>query len=204
LSSDTYDIIIKVGLISLGAFFVLTMLGLILWNKFEYMPHKKERALKAVTVCCGIMIALGIGSLVLLQSYYNNSRYAGLKQYYGDRLSQQSIAQVQYDYNSTVERARVALYDIDDEKFFYTNADKPEDVRYVVLVEFEKTSVGKYSDGAHAYRYDCSFKVADVENWKIIITGSISGKEPPEVKSNGGDRVGPKPEAEEIIDEFMK
>lgn len=75
-------------------------------------------------------------------------------------------------------------------------AVKPEEVSTIVLLDYDKSVAGRYTDGAAGYRYTAKVTVIDKTSGTIVGRTSFKGGEPPSTKKGSGDEYGPKPSNE--------
>ncbi|MHC1692436.1 MAG: DUF5050 domain-containing protein [Sphaerochaetaceae bacterium] len=66
----------------------------------------------------------------------------------------------------------------------------PDDVAALAVITYRTTRIGMYSDGGAADRIDTYLTLFAVDNSKPIVTFTIEGKPPTEIKHGAGDRIG--------------
>ncbi len=74
-------------------------------------------------------------------------------------------------------------------------AGDTEDVRFLVCLDVHKTLVGRYENGAHAYRYSFEAWLGDLRANSYVETRTIRGSPPPQ-SIRSGTGTGSKPRAE--------
>ncbi len=82
----------------------------------------------------------------------------------------------------------------------HLQANTPDEVGTIVLLEWGKIEVGHYgnNESDKAYRQTCIVSVYDKADKKLIGTTVVTGGKPPERKKRSASGVGPKP-TEEIV-----
>ncbi len=78
-------------------------------------------------------------------------------------------------------------------------APNPEEVGTIIWLSWSKVYVGRYTDGANGYRWDCDITIIDKAVAKVVGYHHFTGSDPPDTKNSSGNREGSKP-SDKVVD----
>jgi hypothetical protein len=81
-------------------------------------------------------------------------------------------------------------------------AEKPEDVKTVVWLEYDEDKIDEFDDGAAAYVWTVKVSVIDKERGRMVGQQDFRGGDPPMTKTYSGAAYGPRPN-KEVVDYLM-
>lgn len=167
----------------------------------DRLKKKRERIFFMV-----MGIVLGIPSVFGIIHF--SSEYTYSKQFrrtFGSAIIENKVPQDFYS-----ENYKAVLCDATNKPFFSKKfipkerqAVKPNDVKFILVLQRRKELSFSYSNGAGAYRryYDITLK--DIGTWETIISCSFAGSAPPKVASRNG-ATGDPPKGSEISEWIAK
>src|SRR5262249_9269107 len=77
-------------------------------------------------------------------------------------------------------------------------AEKPEDVKTVVWLEYDEDKIDEFDDGAAAYVWTVKVSVIDKERGRMVGQQDFRGGDPPMTKTYSGAAYGPRPNKEGV------
>ena len=171
----------------------------VLHNRMYYRNHFDDQAIYMIDLTTGIRSAL-IGEMVtdggIRIVRMEEERETELLRAFSNRIDLASTMRTTRErYNGSLsgpflfvvlphEDTPIQLYRYVDE---YFSADE---VGALVLIRHDNTALGRYTDGAIAYRVDTILTLYDPHTLDALLSWRVQGRPPSEIKTSEGDRYG--------------